>query len=455
MAHVSGHVRIVKRKRGDQWYAKYRLPSGRQVQKRLGPVWTERSRPPAGYFTRKTAQAELAAILTDARRGEIPDPSDRSGKSFGDAVAEWLRYVEDEKGRRASTVRDYRNTAESALQPEFGSEMPLEAITEARIDGYRQRLLAEGKLSRRTVQKRMVVLGGILKRAKAVKWIQEDPTEEVEKVSLSRSPEFNVLSAVQAEAVARKAPAPFSAAINVAGYTGLRAGELRALRWRDVNFAGSSIRVQRNLPTGGELGAPKSGRGRSVPLMDDAARELDALSRREQFTGPEDVVFCDEVGRMVAEDAFRKALYAAMEAAGVDRKAFPAKEGFTFHDLRHTFGTMAAQVWPLHDVQAFMGHADITTTMIYVHHVPKHDAAARFTEFVREQKGTLESVSPTMSRTAENSAQLSALSAHRRRPQHRASRLARNYETEGQQARILSGALSVRLLVRRLTCKAR
>jgi hypothetical protein len=69
---------------------------------------------------------------------------------------------------------------------------------------------------------------------------------------------------------------------------------------------------------------------------------------------------------------------------------------------------MAAQVWPLHDVQAFMGHADITTTMIYSHHVPKHDAAARFTEFVREQKGALESVSPTVSRTAEKAAQLNA-----------------------------------------------
>lgn len=69
---------------------------------------------------------------------------------------------------------------------------------------------------------------------------------------------------------------------------------------------------------------------------------------------------------------------------------------------------MAVQVWPLHDVQAFMGHADIQTTMIYVHHQPKHDVAARFTEFVREQKGTLESVSPNVSRTAENSPQLNA-----------------------------------------------
>ena len=47
------------------------------------------------------------------------------------------------------------------------------------------------------------------------------------------------------------------------------------------------------------------------------------------------------------------------------------------HDLRHTFGTLAVQAFPLSDVQADMGHASITTTMIYVHHALKRAAAAR------------------------------------------------------------------------------
>jgi integrase len=46
-----------------------------------------------------------------------------------------------------------------------------------------------------------------------------------------------------------------------------------------------------------------------------------------------------------------------------------------FHDLRHSFGTLAVRVFPLSDVKAYMGHADIATTMVYVHHVPQHDAA--------------------------------------------------------------------------------
>src|SRR4051812_33967823 len=113
---VSGNVRLVKRKTGARWYMKYRFPSGKQKRRTL-LAWTERSKPPAGYYTRKMAQAELEATLVAARRGEIPDPGDSAGKTFGDAVAEWLRYVEQEKARRPSTVRDYRNAAEAALVP--------------------------------------------------------------------------------------------------------------------------------------------------------------------------------------------------------------------------------------------------------------------------------------------------------------------------------------------------
>jgi integrase len=55
---------------------------------------------------------------------------------------------------------------------------------------------------------------------------------------------------------------------------------------------------------------------------------------------------------------------------------------FRFHDLRHTFGTLAVQVWPLVDVQNYMGHANVTTTMIYAHHVPKRDAADALTRLL-------------------------------------------------------------------------
>jgi integrase len=66
-----------------------------------------------------------------------------------------------------------------------------------------------------------------------------------------------------------------------------------------------------------------------------------------------------------------------------------------FHDLRHTFGTLAVEAWPLHDVQAYMGHADIQTTMIYVHHQPKAAAADALSQLVAQATGA-ESVSPAV-----------------------------------------------------------
>ena len=170
--------------------------------------------------------------------------------------------------------------------------------------------------------------------------------------------------------MAREAEGMFGPAIIIAAYTWLRTGELRALRWGDVDFAASTLHVRRNLPAGGVEGPPKSGKVRSVPLIDDAARVLDSLSRRDHFTAPDDRVFAGPTGEVLGEDALRDPLYGAMKAAKIDREAFPAGP-FRFHDLRHRFDTLAAGLFALHDVQAYMGHVDIQTTMRYPHHVPE------------------------------------------------------------------------------------
>jgi integrase len=396
---VTGHIHLMQRKRGPIWYMKYRLADGRQVQKLLGPAWTERSRPRAGYYTKRTAEEALNAILADARRGILPDSHKRSGHTFGDACDEWLRYIEHDRQRAPSTVKDYCTTVCARLLPEFGRDTPLEKITTERIDRWRERLLDEGELSRRTVQKMLVSLFGILKRAKRRGWITVNPSEDVERVASKRSGDFNVLSPVEVEAVARVADGElFAALFKVAAFTGLRMGELRALRWRDVDFAKRTIHVRGSF-TRGHHGPPKSGKVRSVPLIDQAARAFDGLSQREQFTGPDDLVFCSETGEHIGEYRMRDSFYDALTDAGLDDRR-GGDNPMVFHDLRHTFGTLAVEAWPLHDVRAYMGHADIQTTMIYVHHQPKTAAADALTRIV-EAASTAETVSPTVSRTAE------------------------------------------------------
>jgi hypothetical protein len=55
--------------------AKYRLPDGRQVQKKLGPAWIGRGRPAAGPFTKRQAEDWLRGVLDEARRGTLPEPA--------------------------------------------------------------------------------------------------------------------------------------------------------------------------------------------------------------------------------------------------------------------------------------------------------------------------------------------------------------------------------------------
>src|SRR5215213_11555700 len=96
---VSGHLAVVKRKRGDQWYARYRLPDGRTKQTLLGAVRKkgQRGRVPEGSLTERMAEDRLNDLLADARRGLLPERSDPSGATFKDAVEEWLRFVKAER----------------------------------------------------------------------------------------------------------------------------------------------------------------------------------------------------------------------------------------------------------------------------------------------------------------------------------------------------------------------
>jgi len=226
-----------------------------------------------------------------------------------------------------------------------------------------------------------------MRRAKRRGWISVNPVDDAERVSVKRSGEFNVLTPVQVAAVGRAAEtAQDGALFIVAAFTGLRLGELLALRWADVDVAKRLIHV-RGSYTLGQSGPPKSGHVRSVPLIDQAMETLDSLSRREYFTAPDDLVFAGVAGGHLDGSALRKRFYTALERAGLAGMRTKA-EPITFHDLRHTFGTLAVQAFPLSDVKAYMGHADIQTTMIYVHHVPRHDAAAKLSAIVGAEAGS-------------------------------------------------------------------
>jgi integrase len=360
----SGHVFAADRARGRVWYAKYRLPDGRQVQKRIGPAWTDRGRPPAGYFTKRTAQAWLRDVLDQARRGTLPGLV-RTGATFADAAAEYLRYAEHDRGCKPSTLRDYRSTITAHLIPAFGS-MRVEDIDAATIERWRAGL--PGHLSPRTKNKLLIQLHGIFRRAQGVYGLPRNPMTDIERHRQRSSGDIQVFSVEEVLALVRAAESEQDGAIyRTAAFTGLRRGELLALRWRDVDFEAAAIRV-RGSYSGGELTMPKSGRVRSVPMAPDVGHVLARLGQRGRFVSDDDLVFAGEVGGYLDGSALRRRYDRALERAGL--------RPLRFHDLRHTFGTRMIARADIRRVQEWMGHADVQTTMKYLHYVPRHNDAA-------------------------------------------------------------------------------
>src|SRR4051794_17532942 len=125
---ISGHVFRYEGKRRPTWRAKYRLPDGRQVQKTIGPAWTSRGRPPAGYWTKRTAEAWLRRLLVEA--GTLPGMV-RTGATVTDACEEYLRYIDEDRQREPSTLRDYDSIFHNRVLPHLG-DIQLEDLTAER-----------------------------------------------------------------------------------------------------------------------------------------------------------------------------------------------------------------------------------------------------------------------------------------------------------------------------------
>jgi integrase len=278
--------------------------------------------------------------------------------TFADAAAEWLRFVEYDRRRKPSTLEGYRAVVRAHLLPAFG-DLPLESVTSRAIEDWAGRL--EGSASKRRLA--LVLLHGIFRRAMSVWGLATNPAAHVEKPPLDRSGDIAVYSPEEVWALVRAAASEQDAAMFLtAAFTGLRRGELLALRWRDVDFSGSLIRVRASYAAGA-VTTPKSGKVRAVPMAPDVAEALARLSTRPHFIADDDLVFPGEAGGFLDGSALRRRYDAAIKRAGLRH--------LRFHDLRHVFGTRMIAVADIRRVQEWMGHADIQTTMRYLHYVPR------------------------------------------------------------------------------------
>jgi integrase len=145
-------------------------------------------------------------------------------------------------------------------------------------------------------------------------------------------------------------------------YSGMRLGEVVAVRWRNVHFmpdlSGAVINVERAVSAGTEK-EPKGRRSRQVPIPRPAAEALARLGQRGEFADPDDYVFCSRRGRRPDASAIRRRYKRAADAAGLR----PVK----LHGLRHAAGSVLARTLPLVTVRDVLCHAELATTNRYLH----------------------------------------------------------------------------------------
>ena len=110
-------------------------------------------------------------------------------------------------------------------------------------------------------------------------------------------------------------------------------------------------------------------------MAPDVAPALARLADREKRVGEDDLVFVGVAGGYLDGSALRRRYGAALERAGLRQ--------LRFHDLRHTFGTRMIAKADIRRVQEWMGHADIQTTMQYLHYAPRDEDAQLVAEAFR------------------------------------------------------------------------
>jgi integrase len=395
------------------------------VIRALGQAWVEpkgsgdwrrkRGRAPEGVLTEAEAAARMLELIRehDAEQTLLERDADerrRRGVSFRELTGDYMRWLEDIDGAKPSTLRDYRSQlAEPGQAHRRGSgaargqimaalgDRPAREVTTREIEDLLRSIAATG-VAPRTVNKARQLVCAIFNYGMrpSTYGLLANPAQHADRRREPDAAPLAFYSPVQVEALARTLAAGAqrdrsrpalsddeieararedvqdAELVRVAAYAGLRRGELVALRWRDIDFAGRKIIVRRALSGETEVRSTKSRRARQVPLPDQAAMALDRLSRRGEFTAPNDYVFASRLGRRLDPSALRRRFERARDAAGL--------EPLRFHDLRHTYGSLlVAGGIDLPSVKAAMGHSHITTTERYLHARPAGEQADRFT----------------------------------------------------------------------------
>jgi integrase len=358
-----------------------------------------RRRDPSGqpWLTRDAAAAALREMVVKAGKGEWTEPSMQP-------LGEWLGTWADGLRVQPSTKARYRNAIDCHVLPHIGG-VPLARLTSARLDALYRRLEDSG-LSLRSVRAVSMILGAALKAAADAEppLLARNPAAKASpptaREALAAAPEMRPWTAGQLRAFLdwSAAHSQLHAAWHVLACTGMRRGELLALRWRDIDLDAATVSVSRSLGTvrsKGQRGYLREGptktcKPRVVDLDPATVAMLRAWKRERgamalQLARNDAVVFGDHEGRFRHPERLSH-LFRETQQRCSRMLGDAAPPLIRLHDLRHTHATILLRDREnVKVVSERLGHASVTVTLTTYSHVMPGDqrhAAARFAALV-------------------------------------------------------------------------
>jgi integrase len=221
------------------------------------------------------------------------------------------------------------------------------------------------------------ILGKVLQAAVECGYLETNPARGIRIGEREPKRERKLLTLTEIRTLLTNLTDPCSTIVVVAVLTGMRIGEILALRWKRLDFLRGTIEVAESY-SNGQFGTPKTKSSRRVIPMSTSLRDyLEAHKLRCKRTSPDELVFCTTSGTPLSSaNLYNRVLAPTCDRIGLSR--------VSWHSFRHTNGTLLGEVGEsVKTGQAILGHSDLETTLnIYMHVIP--DSQRRAVERVAE-----------------------------------------------------------------------
>jgi integrase len=345
------HVERRKRNGKLRYRARYLDPSGRERSKT--------------FDTKRKADQFLARVEVDKSVGSWVDPT-RGRVTVDEWATRWLATVVHLKPK---TRAGYESILEAHVRPKLGT-VPIARVDTVAVREFVSNLTGQG-LGAGTVRNSYNVLRSICATAVEAGAIKVSPCRGVKLPRPDRD-EMVFLDAPQVDRLDRVLGEPAGTLVVFAAFTGLRAGEIGALRVGRVDLLRGTVDVVESYAEvhgALVLGATKTYERRTVRMPRFLCDRLGEHLAREGLTKLSDLVFTDSArGPLRHSNFYRRTFKPAVIAAGLP-------EGLRFHDLRHTCAALliAQGAHPKAMMERF-GHSSVTVTLDrYGHLFPSLD----------------------------------------------------------------------------------